>query len=71
MEIVLLTNLIKQIAATGTTITTNPHDGTKTTENKDGTWIIVFPKKPDGSVDTYYSDGRTVTKYSDGRIVTH
>jgi hypothetical protein len=52
--------VISYTASTGTTITAKT-DGTKITENKDGSWYITYPKKPNGSVTTYYSDGRTVT----------
>jgi hypothetical protein len=45
----------------GSAIITKP-DGTKTVENKDGSWHITFPIRPDGTVRTYYSDGKTVTK---------
>jgi hypothetical protein len=54
----------------GIAITTKP-DGTKITENKDGSWLITFPKKPDGSISTYYENGTTFTKMPDGRTIVH
>jgi len=41
-------------------------DGTKITEKNDGSWYITFPKKPDGSVSTYYENGTTITKSAGG-----
>jgi len=67
--------LITTTAVGGKVIETTfkaPVTGTVTTIDKDGHWYMTFPpKKPDGSVSTYYENGTTITKYPDGRITTH
>jgi hypothetical protein len=51
--------------------TSTKPDGTEIVENKDSGWHIIFPKKPDGSVSTYYENGTTFTKMPDGRTIVH
>jgi hypothetical protein len=51
--------------------TSTKPDGTEIVGNKDSGWHIIFPKKPDGSVSTYYENGTTFTMMPEGRTIVH